>query len=117
MSKLFERLLEKRGLGEDFLLPKYDELKSGDDLPDIDKALKRILKAAQNKEKVLIYGDYDADGVTASIAMHDTLKLVGVKEIEIMLPNRFEDGYGMSEKVIERAMQNGAKLEIGRAHV
>ena len=97
---------------KDFLLPKYDELKSGDDLPDIDKALERILKAARDGEKVLIYGDYDADGVTASIAMHDTLKLVGVKEIEIMLPNRFEDGYGMSEKVIERAVRDKVGLVI-----
>lgn len=96
----------------DFLLPKYDELMSGKSLPDIDKAIERILGAVRKNEKVLIYGDYDADGVTASVVMHDTLRLVGVKEIEIMLPNRFEDGYGMSEKVIKRATQSGVKLVV-----
>ena len=104
--------MEKRGISADFLLPDYDKLSSGESLPDMEQAVARITEAVRKGEKVLIYGDYDADGVTASVVMHDTLKLVGIKEVEIMLPNRFADGYGMSEKVVERAVCDKVGLVI-----
>ena len=47
-----------------------------------------------NKETVLIYGDYDVDGVTASALMFDCLKMSGVERVEVMLPDRFIEGYG-----------------------
>lgn len=93
-----------------FLDPKYDECIDAWVLPDMDKAVERVRQAVQNGEKVLIYGDYDADGVTASTALRDILVLAGVKAIEIMLPNRFLDGYGMSTKVVEKAKELGANL-------
>ena len=113
-SELFLRLLKKRGFDESFLHPDYEKSVSGFSLPDMEKAVERIIAAVEGKEKIIIYGDYDADGVTASVVMHDALRLAGAEEgnIEIMLPNRFEDGYGMSEKVIERAKETGAKLVI-----
>ena len=104
--------MEKRGISADFLLPDYDKLSSGESLPDMEQAVARITEAVRKGEKVLIYGDYDADGVTASVVMHDTLKLVGIKEVEIMLPNRFADGFGMSEKVVERAVCDKVGLVI-----
>ena len=114
MSKLFERLLEARGLDSSFLKPKYEELTDPFVLPDMKKAVSRIEKAIENKEKVLIYGDYDVDGVTASTVMADTLSLAGLnsKNIDIMLPNRFTDGYGMSPKLIKRAEEQGNTLVI-----
>ena len=110
MSALFEELLRVREVEPGFLDPKYDECIDALVLPDMDKAVERVRQAVQNSEKVLIYGDYDADGVTASTVLHDILVLAGVKAIEIMLPNRFLDGYGMSTKVVEKAKDLGANL-------
>ena len=114
MSKLFERLLEKRGLGKDFLQPRYESLYDPFQLPDLKKAIERISKAIKNGEKILIYGDYDVDGVTASTVMEEALILAGVApdKIDIMLPDRFADGYGMSPRLITRAKKHGTKLVI-----
>ncbi len=114
MSRLFERLCEKRGFNFDFLNPKYENLTNPMTLPGIKKAISRIKKAIKNQEKILIYGDYDVDGVTASALMEETLKLAGVRpeNIKIMLPDRFADGYGMSPKMIDYAKNNGIALVI-----
>lgn len=109
MSKLFERLLEVRGLDYSFLYPKYENLTDPFTLPGLDKAIDRIKRAVDGQEKILIYGDYDVDGVTASTVMADALTLAGAnpKNIDIMLPDRFADGYGMSPRLITRAQKTG----------
>ena len=114
MSKLFERLLEKRGLDSTFLHPKYENLADPYLLPDLEKATARIATSIKNHERILIYGDYDVDGVTASTAMEEALVLAGVKpeNIDIMLPDRFADGYGMSPRLITRAKKRGVRLVI-----
>ena len=114
MSKLFERLLEVRGLDRSFLHPKYENLTDPFVLPGLDKAIFRIEQAIDNHEKILIYGDYDVDGVTASTVMADALTLAGVQpdDIGIMLPDRFADGYGMSPRLITRAKKQGIALVI-----
>lgn len=105
MSEIFEDLLRARGLDASFLNPKYEDSVDPFLLPDMEKAVKRVEKAVRNQEKILIYGDYDVDGVTASAVMYDTLKMAGVQDLEIMLPNRFIDGYGMSAKVVQKAKE------------
>lgn len=114
MSKLFERLLEARGLSKSFLDPKYENLTDPFILPGMKDAVARIKTAIKNGEKILIYGDYDVDGVTASTVMEDTLKLAGVpaENIGIMLPDRFADGYGMSPRLIKRAEKDKVNLVI-----
>ena len=114
MNQLFERLLKKRGVGEDFLHPKYEDLADPFLMPDMEKGVDRIKKAILAKEKILIYGDYDVDGVTASTVMEEALVLAGVPKsnIYIMLPDRFADGYGMSPKMIGFAKEHEAKLVI-----
>ena len=114
MSKLFEQLLEKRGLDQVFLHPKYESLSDPFVLPDLEKAVNRVAEATKNKEKILIYGDYDVDGVTASTVMADALTLAGVdpQNIDIMLPDRFADGYGMSPRLVAHAKKNGTKLVV-----
>lgn len=114
MSKLFELLLKSRGLNHSFLQPKYESLSDPFDLLDMDKAISRIKKAIQNREKIIIYGDYDVDGVTASTLMFDALTLAGVNSdnISIMLPDRFADGYGMNSRLIDNAKKQGANLII-----
>ena len=114
MSKIFERLLGVRGISSDFLNPAYEKLSDPFSLTSMKEAVERIKKAKENSEKILIYGDYDVDGVTASTVMEETLKLSGIKpeNIEIMLPDRFADGYGMSPKLIERAKEHHITLVI-----
>ncbi|MBR2839951.1 single-stranded-DNA-specific exonuclease RecJ [Candidatus Saccharibacteria bacterium] len=114
MNKLFIRLLQARGLQPSFLNPKYEDLTDPFTLTDMDKAVDRITKAVNSAEQILIYGDYDVDGVTSSALMEETLRLAGVKpeNIKIMLPDRFADGYGMSPKLIEQAKSQNVTLVI-----
>ena len=112
MNKLFKELLEKRSLTPDFLDPKYENLTNPNELPDMKKAVDRILQAKEKGEKVLIYGDYDVDGVTATTIMARSLKAAGIKDLSTMLPDRFVDGYGMSSRLIERAKKEKVQLVV-----
>lgn len=114
MNKLFTQLLELRHLDEQFLHPKYEDLADPFILPGMDRAITRLTTAIQNQERILIYGDYDVDGVTASTLMEQTLVLAGVnaKNCAVMLPDRFRDGYGMSERLVTYARDHGATLVI-----
>lgn len=111
MTKTFEALLKKRGVTYDFLNPKY-RVDLAEKLPDIEVATRRIIEAISKQETVLVYGDYDVDGVTASTLMYDCLSLAGIKKVSVMLPDRFIDGYGMGERVVGRAKELGATLII-----
>lgn len=70
-------------------------------LADADKAAKRIANAIRTKEKIIIVGDYDVDGVTSTAIMIDFFRLIGFP-VEAIIPNRFRDGYGISPTVLER---------------
>ena len=112
MNKIFIQLMKQRGITEDFLHPKYENLADPFLLPDMEKAIDRIVRAIENGDHILIYGDYDVDGVTASTVMEEALRLAGAKEIDIMLPDRFADGYGMSARVVEQAKKLGVNLVV-----
>ena len=112
MNKIFTQLISSRHLTDDFIHPKYENLANPTTLPDMTKALDRIEQAIKNQEKILIYGDYDVDGVTASTLMEQALKIAGLNQIAIMLPDRFIDGYGMSERLIIRAKEDNVTLVI-----
>ena len=113
MNRLFEKIVKKRGLSEEFLNPKYlsDEQVFAK-MPDIKKAAARILKAIENKEKIMVYGDYDVDGVTATTVMVDALTLAGASEVITMLPDRFIDGYGMSARCVDKAVSECVSLVV-----
>jgi len=73
-------------------------------LKDADKAVDRIIQAIDRQEKILIFGDYDVDGITSSaLMMHCLLPLT--TQVNFFLPHRVRDGYGLSERVVERAAQ------------
>ena len=113
MSKIFDMLVEKRGLDSDFLNPKYlSDENIFEYLPDMDCAISKIIEAIENDVKIMVYGDYDVDGVTATTVMVDALKMAGANDIVTMLPDRFVDGYGMSERCVERAQSEGVGLII-----
>lgn len=80
-------------------------------LKDCLKAVQRIKRALENNEKILVFGDYDVDGITSSALMMLCLKPLGAN-INFFLPNRLKDGYGLSSSVVERAAQNGYSVII-----
>lgn len=80
-------------------------------LKDANKAVDRIIQAINKKEKILVFGDYDVDGITSSALMMMCLLPLGV-DINFFLPHRVKDGYGISVSVVERAARNGYSLLI-----
>lgn len=113
MSRIFEEIIRKRGLTADFLNPKYlSQPEIFQKMPDMARAVELILATISRQEKILVYGDYDVDGVTATTLMVEALKLAGAKEVETMLPDRFIDGYGMSKRAVEEATSRQVKLVI-----
>ncbi len=80
-------------------------------LKDMDRAVERIKRARQRQELVLIFGDYDADGVTSSVLLHRLLKNMGI-EVLNHIPHRMHDGYGLNHRIGEYAKQKGVSLLI-----
>ncbi len=111
---LFDRILASRGLdGQDiqnFLTPIYESLHDPFLLPDMKKAVDRLIQAKDNQEKVTIYGDYDIDGLTATALMIESLKQFGFKNVDHVIPSRFADGYGLSIDSVEKIAADGTKL-------
>lgn len=103
---LFKKILASRGLDagliEDFLHPDYAKLADPFLLPDMNLAVDRIVKAHHKQEKIIIYGDYDIDGLTATTLMNDALKALGFLNISTFIPSRFDDGYGLSKSMIKK---------------
>ncbi|WP_027109170.1 single-stranded-DNA-specific exonuclease RecJ [Lacticigenium naphthae] len=76
---------------------------------DMEKAVKRIEEALIKEEKITVYGDYDADGVTSTAILYETLLTMGA-EVDYYIPNRFEEGYGPNVKVFEKIIESGTSL-------
>lgn len=114
--KLFEEIIQKRGLitteeRDLFLSPDYTKLGDPLLLPDISKAISRLKIAHSKKQQVVIYGDYDIDGLSATTLLYDALSKWGF-EVSTFIPSRFDDGYGLSSDAIDRLAALGAQLII-----
>ena len=111
-------LLVQRGVttfdeAKTFFRPELSQLHDPFLMKDMDKAVERILKAINNGEKLLVYGDYDVDGTTAVALVYTYLKpFFKKKKIEFYIPDRYEEGYGISHKGIDYAADNGFKVVI-----
>ncbi len=79
---------------------------------DMEKAVERIYNAIKNEETIFIFGDYDADGVNASAILYKTLRAIGARAIEVYLPHREREGYGLSNYAIDFMRARNAKLII-----
>jgi single-stranded-DNA-specific exonuclease len=116
ISTACAQILVNRGLKDmtsikDFLFPSLKNLHSPFLMPDMGKAVERIQGALNNGETVLIYGDYDADGITSTALMVSVLRTLGLKT-HYVIPDRIIDGYGFSTKGIRKAQDIGAGLII-----
>jgi single-stranded-DNA-specific exonuclease len=111
-------LLVQRGItnyedAKTFFRPSLSQLHDPFLMKDMDKAVERIIRAINDGEKVLVYGDYDVDGTTAVAVVYTYLKpFFKKKKIEFYIPDRYEEGYGISIKGIDYAADNGFKLVI-----
>ena len=88
---LYERGIQTPAALSAFLNPSLDHLHDPYLLHDMKKAVKRIRRAIEDYEQILIYGDYDADGMTSASILKETLEELGA-ECQVYLPNRFTDG-------------------------
>jgi len=94
-----------------FLKPDINNLLAPDLIPGISAAHKRIEQALLNNERILIYGDYDVDGITSVALMKRFFRLLG-REVDFYIPHRLIQGYGLSEEAIDEIAQRGIKLII-----
>ena len=110
-SPLVRRLLAQRGIrggaeAERFLNPKLKELGDPFALPDMEAAVIRLLQAIDAGESVVLFGDYDVDGVTSLTLLHSLLEAYGL-QARCFLPLRMEEGYGLSGSALERCLEEG----------
>src|SRR5690625_4939374 len=116
ISKVTKKLLIQRGMTsrgaiEKFLQPDLTDLIAPDLLGSIDKVYDRIQRAIATGEKILIYGYYDADGVTATVILLKTLRQLGA-HCDYYIPNRFTEGYGPNVQAFQQAFDNGFTVII-----
>ena len=104
-SLLYQRGVQTEEALQEFLEPSLDQLHDPYDLHDMDRAVERIRAAIENYEQILIYGDYDADGMTSASIVKEALEQLGA-ECQVYLPNRFTDGYGPNSSVYKYFIEN-----------
>lgn len=108
------RILVRRGVdgpeaARRFLKPDLGSLHSATDLPDMERAVRRLRRAVRERETVLVHGDYDADGLSAAALLTRGLRELGGRA-EPFVPHRTRDGYGLTDAGLERAEAAGASL-------
>ena len=108
---LVRRGLKKAAEVKKFFKPSLNDLEDPFLMPDMDKAVKRLNKALGEKEKILIYGDYDVDGTTAVSLVYKYLRAY-TSNLDYYIPDRYDEGYGISTKGIDYAAEQGVTLII-----
>ena len=112
LQLLFNRNIKAKEAIEAFLNVEYGgENYSPFLFNNMDKAADLIISHIKNKSKIVVYGDYDADGVTSSAVLFDVLTTLKA-EVEIYLPNRETEGYGLNKNAVEEIAKSGVKLII-----
>lgn len=111
-------LLKHRGIHKkeeiaNFFYPDYEkDLSDNSFYPEIEKAIDRIILAKKNQEKIAIFGDYDADGVSASAVLYETLSILGIKNVICYIPDRQAEGYGMNQNALKYLSRKEVNLII-----
>ena len=116
LNELLARVLLNKGITnkEDidlFMSPTRKDFHNPFLMPDMEIAVNRILKAIDNNEKIIIYGDYDADGITSITVLKSFLEERGL-EVDSYIPNRLDEGYGLNKEAIKKIFDDGHRLMI-----
>ncbi|MFH0819338.1 MAG: single-stranded-DNA-specific exonuclease RecJ [Patescibacteria group bacterium] len=111
LQLLFNRQITEQKQIEEFITPDYSTDQNSPFLfRDMEKVLARIEQALSKHEKVVIHGDYDADGVCSTCLMHEVLTAIGIKNLSIYIPDRETEGYGLNMNTINNFIQ--AKVDL-----
>jgi single-stranded-DNA-specific exonuclease len=115
-SQLIAQMLLNRGLCDpkdctDFLRPTLRLLHEPSLIPNLPLAAQRIARAIQDREKIVIYGDYDVDGITATAILWHAIRLLG-GVVEYYIPHRIDEGYGLNAEAIAQLCEQGANLIV-----
>lgn len=115
-SPLIAQMLLNRGLTSpqdcsDFLKPNLKCLHDPSLLPNLPQAAQRVAKSIKDREKIVIYGDYDVDGITGVAILWHAIRILG-GQVEYYIPHRIEEGYGLNSEAVEEICKNGAKLIV-----
>ena len=116
VSPVVAQLLAARGVHNPddvkrFLDCKLSSLREPDDLPGVIEASARVASAVREKRKIVVYGDYDADGMTSTAILYRCLKLLGA-DVSYYVPNRLEEGYGLNVEALQTLAKRGANLVV-----
>ena len=108
---LYNRGIKNAGEAKSFLNPEVQILADPFLLPDMDKAILRIMQALESQEKIAVWGDFDTDGISGTALLVEGLSLLGA-QVTAYIPRRIEEGYGLNINGIETLKQNGVKLIV-----
>ena len=116
INEILATILVNRGILNDkeiriFLEPTRNDFRDPYDMPDMEKAVNRIMQAIENKEKIIVYGDYDVDGITSITVLKRFLSERNV-EIDTYIPNRLDEGYGLNKNAIKQLSEKKYTLMI-----
>ena len=116
INNLLSTILVNRGITDKekirkFLEPTRQDFYNPYLMKDMEIAVNRIIKAIESQEKVIIYGDYDVDGITSITVLKKFLKDVGL-EVSYYIPNRLDEGYGLNKNAVEKIVNEGYTLMI-----
>jgi single-stranded-DNA-specific exonuclease len=118
VPEISARIMVNRGITNHDYVKRFLNAKVRDLMPapllllDMKEAVDRIYMALSNNEKIFVFGDYDVDGIVSVYLVVDYLKKLGCDDIVYYLPNRFSDGYGLNNKLIEKMLSTDATLLI-----
>jgi single-stranded-DNA-specific exonuclease len=131
LHPLVARLLLQRGFSESdrirrFLDGALADLPNPFDLPDMDRAVERLMQAAAKREKIAVFGDYDVDGITGTAGLASYFREIGLP-VRPLLPHRMQDGYGLTQSAVRKiaaekpnllvTVDNGTKSAAEIAHL
>jgi len=116
ISPVLANLLLNRGYADlaevtEFLHPSLQQLSSPFEMLNMGAAVERILKAIEHKEKIVVYGDYDVDGICASVTLYQGLQVLNA-EVDYYVPDRMEEGYGVNTPALQSIFQAGGRLLV-----
>lgn len=109
---LFARGIEDEETAEHFLLPKYEDLVDPYLFKDMEKVVVRICEAMEAQETIVVYSDYDCDGIPAATIMSDMFAKIGYSNVRFYIPHRHDEGYGLHMDAVQRFVDEGVKLII-----
>lgn len=108
---LINRGLDEREKAEYFLKGNLDNLASPLEIPGIEPAIRRLRRAIDDQESIIVYGDYDVDGITSTTLLLDVLKLLGAN-VNFYIPDRLEEGYGLNNDALQELARQNVDLIV-----